>query len=796
MVNIARQQGDFELMQIFSWCKFICTPSGQDAMKLKSIIFFTILAIGTLPLLLLVSINLQNHIQRHDESLQESIGKRSKLNSQAFSEKLAKIETEISRLATLHESQKLFSWQNRDSSVPPPILGDLKTVVSLWYDEIPEIEIVTFSTVTGIQNTISLKRDPKDSAHFITAQTAPDYLLLALAQQSENGLFVHEDSSQAINGTKIIFYYSAVVNGEKIGKVVLQTNISLLKPDDDMIWLNPSSSTQKITRFEATDSVSQTPSNDNSPYEYTAILKQKFSTSKPFVWKTKEQHTISWLPVMSKNAPTPLIWAGIIVDKGSAQKWRQSLMINISIVIMATMFVIFCIANFIAFKIDHIKKNILQGLDKILNNNEDVRFQWSGPQEITILADELNALAKRYFQTRSESRLAEQQLRDSENKFRKLTSSAQDAIIMMDNNGNVAYWNKSAERMFGYKDHQAMGQPVHELLSLIRIENPASSASDKELHSKFKRPSDILELLAKRMDGSDIPIELSLSATQIKKQWHAIWIVRDISERKQSEKEAELRRHQLVQADKMRSLGLLVSGVAHEINNPNSIAMLNAPMLTRAWQDVSPILDEYYKENGEFIVAGLDYSEMRHQIPQLFSELIDSGKRIKNIVKDLKDYARKDKPTAAEPLDINNIIETAIRLTHNLVNKSTSAFHVELCPHCPELSGNKQRLEQVIINLIQNSCEALTDSHQAITVKSSFDNATSTIVISVHDEGAGMPEETLAQLTDPFFTTKRNSGGTGLGLSVSAGIIKEHGGTLVFQSSPGSGTKAEVRLPV
>nr|MBF0221902.1 PAS domain S-box protein [Desulfobulbaceae bacterium] len=763
-------------------------------MKLKSIIFFTILAIGTLPLLVLVSINLQNHINRHEESLQENIGKRSKLSSQAFSEKISKVATDLDRIAALRESQELFSQLNSETPVAPIALLNMEMVINQWYGENIEIEGLFFCTVNGTGKT-TLERNPEESRQFISTTKTPEYLPVPSQKLSASGIFMHQESSHESNETKIIFYYSVLENGDAIGTIFLQAKISLLAAEDHVLWLNPAGNTTTPLSFQTTAPANQSSLTDISAYEYADALKHKFSDNRPFIWKTPEEHTISWLPIMSDNSPAPLIWAGIIIDKGTAQKWRRSLIINISIVLMATMFVIFCIANFIAFRIDHIKKNILQGLDKILKNDENVRFQWPGPQEITVLADELNILAQHYFQTRSASRLAEQQLRESENKFRKLTSSAQDAIIMMDNSGNIAYWNKSAERMFGYNEDQAMGQPVHELLSLTRIEQQTLSDSKDFSHTNAAAPSDILELFAKRIDGSDIPIELSLSATQIKKQWHAIWIVRDISERKQSEKEAELRRQQLVQADKMRSLGLLVSGVAHEINNPNSIAMLNAPMLTKAWQDVSPILEQYYRENGEFIVAGLDYSEMRLQIPQLFSELIDSGKRIKNIVKDLKDYARKDKPTAAELLDINKIIETAIRLTHNLVKKSTSAFHVELCPQCPQFYGNKQRLEQVIINLIQNSCEALTDSQQAIRVTSSFEKNSATIIISVDDEGVGMPKETITQLTDPFFTTKRNSGGTGLGLSVSAGIIKEHGGTLVFTSSPETGTTAEVRLP-
>ena len=117
-------------MPIFSLCKFTCTPFSQRHMKLKSIIFFTILALGTLPLLVLVSINLQNHIHRHEESLQESIAKRTTLTSQAFTEKISKIETDLKRLVTLHESQQLFTSLNNGDSVPLSILDEIEQVIN------------------------------------------------------------------------------------------------------------------------------------------------------------------------------------------------------------------------------------------------------------------------------------------------------------------------------------------------------------------------------------------------------------------------------------------------------------------------------------------------------------------------------------------------------------------------------------------------------------------------------------------------------------------------------------------
>jgi len=114
----------------------------------------------------------------------------------------------------------------------------------------------------------------------------------------------------------------------------------------------------------------------------------------------------------------------------------------------------------------------------------------------------------------------------------------------------------------------------------------------------------------------------------------------------------------------------------------------------------------------------------------------------------------------------------------------------------PSLRGNFQRFEQVIINLIQNACQALPNAQRGIFLSTSYDEKKQVIVVSLRDEGMGIPAEVLPHIAEPFFTTKHDFGGLGLGLSISARIVKEHGGTLNFTSEQGKGTTAEIALPV
>ena len=253
---------------------------------------------------------------------------------------------------------------------------------------------------------------------------------------------------------------------------------------------------------------------------------------------------------------------------------------------------------------------------------------------------------------------------------------------------------------------------------------------------------------------------------------------------------------QLVQADKMITLGTLVSGVAHEINNPNNFIMLNMPVLEQVFKEALPLFEKRYSEEGDFLIGKMRYSILREKIPNLLSGVLDGSRRIKRIVDDLKNFARQDNSDFSKDIDMGKIVESSVLLINKFIKKSTSHFHVFADSSTPCVQGNAQRLEQVVINLLQNSCNALTDTEKKLEVFINYDNESKEVVVEVRDEGIGMDEHTLNHIVDPFFTTRRTTGGTGLGLSVSARIVQEHGGSLNFESVPGKGTSAFLRLPV
>lgn len=267
---------------------------------------------------------------------------------------------------------------------------------------------------------------------------------------------------------------------------------------------------------------------------------------------------------------------------------------------------------------------------------------------------------------------------------------------------------------------------------------------------------------------------------------------REVARRTQ---EQQLQQQQLIQADKMTSLGTLVSGVAHEINNPSSLLLLNLPILKDAYQDAEEILEAHYQQHGDFLIGGLYYSRMRQEIPPMIDDMLAGTDRIRRIVDDLREFARQEPTEHTEEVDLNEIVATAIRLVDNTIAKSTQHFRVDYDANLPKFEGNAQRIEQVVINLIINACQALESADEGISVRTAYSAERKQVVLEVRDQGCGIEPEHLPHLSDPFFTTKREQGGTGLGLSVSSSIIKEHGGQLHYESMLKKGTSVTLSLP-
>ncbi|MCG8335461.1 MAG: cache domain-containing protein [Proteobacteria bacterium] len=267
-------------------------------------------------------------------------------------------------------------------------------------------------------------------------------------------------------------------------------------------------------------------------------------------------------------------------------------------------------------------------------------------------------------------------------------------------------------------------------------------------------------------------------------------------ERHHAEVQSKIQQEQLFQAAKLASVGTLVSGVAHEINNPTTALMLNAPLLNKMWKDILPIIEHHQQENQQMQVAGMPLSLAKERIPKLLQHMEEGSRRIKEIVTDLKDFSHITPSELKDNVNLNLVTQKAINLISNIVNKHTDNLQVSFAPEMPEFKGNFQKIEQVIINLIMNACQALTDRSQELSIKTDYNKERNEVEVEVKDKGCGISEDNLTQIRDPFFTTKQNQGNTGLGLAISDKIIKDHQGTMVVHSQLNSGTCVRLKFPV
>ena len=243
----------------------------------------------------------------------------------------------------------------------------------------------------------------------------------------------------------------------------------------------------------------------------------------------------------------------------------------------------------------------------------------------------------------------------------------------------------------------------------------------------------------------------------------------------------------------MASLGILVSGMAHEINNPISFIMLNSGIIQEVWHDVVKLMDERYGTSPDLWIGKMPYASARTGVEKLLKGIHQGAVRVSGIVHNLKEYAKQTPLDMTGDVDLNKALGTSLELLANGLRKATNDLRVDKGEDLPLFKGDMLRIEQVLINLIQNAYQSLRTRRATIHIRTFREG--DSVVFEINDQGCGIPPEDLDHVLDPFFTTKRDSGGTGLGLSVSTGIVKEHGGTLTIESVPREGTRVVLTFP-
>jgi len=362
-------------------------------------------------------------------------------------------------------------------------------------------------------------------------------------------------------------------------------------------------------------------------------------------------------------------------------------------------------------------------------------------------------------------------LKKSEEHLRKVFYAADDAILTTDREGRITLWSESSQRMFGYTKDHIVGKGIDTLHS-PKVKPDFIGQMQEAAMKKGRWQGEIVYSNSKGhpFDGWCVMTTLTGETGEV---IGYLSVVRDMTEKKQMEL-------QLIQADKMASLGELAAGVAHEINNPLSGILSNAEFL----QEEIPA----------------DSAEQQEEI----RDIIENSQRIKTIVQDLLSFSRQRDSKTYTTLDLSSVITSSLNLTEHQITLDHIKIVKEIGEGLPPVRGSFNQIEQVFINLISNARHALNQkypgSHEDKTLRIRTGQVEGDgqkyVRVEFMDRGVGVPEENMDKIVNPFFTTKEQGKGTGLGLSISYNIIQEHGGTMQFESREGEYTKVTVDLPV
>ncbi|MBI4773731.1 MAG: PAS domain S-box protein [Deltaproteobacteria bacterium] len=361
------------------------------------------------------------------------------------------------------------------------------------------------------------------------------------------------------------------------------------------------------------------------------------------------------------------------------------------------------------------------------------------------------------------------EVRKSNTFLSNIIRSSVDGILGADTKGSVLIFNEGAEQLLGYRADEVVGK-MH-IEKIYATPEMAREVMSKIRSDEYGGKGKLTTIQVRLRDRSGEEIPCNLSAAMIYEDGEevaTVGIFTDLRERLRMERELEETHLQLVQSEKMASLGKLAAGVAHEINNPLGGILMYASLLLEGMDD------------------DMRKGDLQH--------IVDQTLRCKEIVQNLLDFSRQSGKERTR-FSLNESIHKVVSLF-----KNQSLFHnirvsMDLDPRLPPTEGDPGLMNQVITNLVVNAVDAM-EGEGTLSLRSYYDKERSMIVAEIEDTGSGISEEHLPRIFDPFFTTKRVGKGTGLGLSTAYGIVRRHGGNLSAKSRLGEGATFRVELPV
>jgi two-component system sensor histidine kinase HupT/HoxJ len=393
-------------------------------------------------------------------------------------------------------------------------------------------------------------------------------------------------------------------------------------------------------------------------------------------------------------------------------------------------------------------------------------------------------------------------LEDSHQFIESVLASMSDILIVCDRHGSIVEVNASLAHIVGKSAKELEHSSIYDLFS-----DDAQRASARTLFGRIVEEglSDI-EFFLRGGDGSKVPVSMNCMPrlSQTGKLIGTVVTGRPVGELRrayqalrQAHEDLKRTQGQLLHAEKMVSLGRLVAGVAHELNNPISFVLGNVLSLQRYAGRLERYLGLVHaNESVDAPALHAARQELRidrilADMPLLIEGMVEGAERTRDIVDALKRFSAIDK-TSPEEVRLNEVVERSVRW----VTQSAAAHFVVDVELPPDLvcTGSSGQLQQVVMNLVQNACDATADKeHPRLRISGVCEEGT--VCLRFADNGPGIAPEHLSRLFEPFFTTKQVGQGTGLGLSISYGIVDRHGGKLTVTNLDGGGAEFRLCLP-
>lgn len=363
-------------------------------------------------------------------------------------------------------------------------------------------------------------------------------------------------------------------------------------------------------------------------------------------------------------------------------------------------------------------------------------------------------------------------LRASEVRFRAVVEAAPSAILLIDDKGAIALANAQAENLFGYARTELLAMPVDRL---VPAQLRGAHAGQRAMYATDPQTRAMgagRELFACRKDGGAFPVEVALSPMATEDGLFVLASVVDISARRALERATAEQRDELAHLSRVAMLGELAGSLAHELNQPLTAILSNAQAAQRFLAQRPPRVD---------------------QIDEILSDIVKSDHRARAVIQRLRAMLRKEE-SKHQALDLNDMVEESLRLMRSdLLNRGVT-LGTALAPGLPRVSGDRNQLQQVLLNLLMNACDAMdaqpTERRLRVVTRS---NAPGRVEITVSDRGTGIPAAELESIFEPFVTTKAK--GIGLGLVICRSIVAAHGGRLWATNNAHRGATLHCELP-